>query len=152
VTIWYRAPELLLSSNHYSRAIDVWALGCIFAELYLTKPLFPSNPPNVDTQLDSIYKIIGVPTPERWPGIVDMPDYNHPKPIPTTPAENKLRITLKDIPPVALDLLERMIEYDPEKRITAEEALDHLYFQDAPPSLNAFEKMTQIPYPKRKET
>lgn len=100
VTIWYRAPELLLGAHHYGPAIDIWAIGCIFAEMYLKKPLFQGNPDSVDVcdllfcfflsinrllinpfpflQQDQILKtieILGIPTPEVWPNITHLPDY-----------------------------------------------------------------------------
>eukprot|EP00249_Psilotum_nudum_P023502 c28899_g1_i1 orf=224-1315(+) len=78
VTIWYRAPELLLGARHYTSAVDMWAVGCIFAELLTLKPLFQGmedkntpNPFQID-QLDKIFKVLGHPTPEKWPTLVNL--------------------------------------------------------------------------------
>ncbi|KAL7223403.1 hypothetical protein ACSBR1_024953 [Camellia fascicularis] len=81
VTIWYRAPELLLGAKHYTSAVDMWALGCIFAELLTLKPLFQGqevkatpNPFQLD-QLDKIFKVLGHPTQEKWPTLVNLPHW-----------------------------------------------------------------------------
>lgn len=80
VTIWYRAPELLLGSKHYTRAIDIWAIGCIFAELLHCKPLFPGEERThkvfQDDQVLKIFKLLGTPTPEIWPDLLKLPEYN----------------------------------------------------------------------------
>jgi len=161
VTIWYRAPELLLSSNHYTRAIDVWALGCIFAELFLTKPLFPGNTKaqnQIQDQLDKIYAVLGPPNAARWPGLMDMPDWGKfqvPEDRPNVLAAKMAE--MRKSSHAAFDLLSRMIDYNPDTRITASEILDHEYFKEQPlPSLNAFDDIRQahgqLPYPSRKAT
>ncbi|KAJ7524885.1 hypothetical protein O6H91_17G026100 [Diphasiastrum complanatum] len=85
VTIWYRAPELLLGAKHYTSAVDMWAVGCIFAELLTLKPLFQGledksgpNPFQID-QLDKIFKVLGHPTPDRWPTIGHLPHWQQNK-------------------------------------------------------------------------
>ncbi|KAJ9100068.1 hypothetical protein QFC19_005748 [Naganishia cerealis] len=73
VTLWYRAPEVLLGSRHYSTAIDMWSVGCIFAEMAMRQPLFPG-----DSEIDEIFKIfrlLGTPNEEIWPGVSQLPDY-----------------------------------------------------------------------------
>ncbi|KAH9986852.1 Pkinase-domain-containing protein [Russula vinacea] len=74
VTLWYRAPEVLLGSRHYSTAIDMWSVGCIFAEMVMRGiPLFPG-----DSEIDQIFKIfrvLGTPNEESWPGVKQLPDY-----------------------------------------------------------------------------
>jgi len=158
VTIWYRAPELLLGSKHYTRAVDIWAIGCIFAELLTTKPLFPGkekDPKNPslfqDDQVSKIFKILGKPTPATWPDVVHLPDWKRVanwEPYPNTLA----RTVGLDERSTAYNLLYKMIEYDPSRRITAEEALDHPYFTETPiPSMNAFGS-THVPYPVRQAT
>ncbi|KAM1089546.1 hypothetical protein ACFX1X_017567 [Malus domestica] len=81
VTIWYRAPELLLGAKHYTSAVDMWAVGCIFAELLTLKPLFQgaevkaiANPFQLD-QLDKIFKVLGHPTLEKWPALANLPHW-----------------------------------------------------------------------------
>jgi cyclin-dependent kinase 8/11 len=158
VTIWYRAPELLLSSKHYTKAIDIWAIGCIFAELVKTQPLFPGkekepNNPKAfqDDQLRKIFSILGSLTPEQWPECKLLPDWSkieHWEQFPRT-----LRQHMKRVSNSGYDLLSRMLEYDPNKRITAAEALDHEYFKEAPlPMKNAFAYLNgPLPYPQRQD-
>lgn len=84
VTIWYRAPELLLGARHYTPAIDMWALGCIFAELLSLRPIFKGEEAKMDSkktvpfqrnQMQKIVDIMGMPTKDRWPLLVHMPEY-----------------------------------------------------------------------------
>jgi serine/threonine protein kinase len=73
VTLWYRAPELLLGLQQYTSALDIWSVGCIFAELASRKPLFPG-----DSEIDAIYKIfrhLGTPTDDVWPGVTKLPHF-----------------------------------------------------------------------------
>lgn len=73
VTLWYRAPEILLGSPIYGPAVDIWAIGCIFAEMYTRKALFPG-----DSEVDQIFRIfrtLGTPTEETWPGVTKLPDF-----------------------------------------------------------------------------
>lgn len=73
ITLWYRPPEILLGSKHYSTAVDLWSVGCIFAEMLTMKPLFPGES-QID-QLFCIFRILGTPTEERWPGVSTLPDF-----------------------------------------------------------------------------
>ncbi|XP_028071831.1 cyclin-dependent kinase E-1 [Camellia sinensis] len=147
VTIWYRAPELLLGAKHYTSAVDMWAVGCIFAELLTLKPLFQGqevkatpNPFQLD-QLDKIFKVLGHPTQEKWPTLVNLPhwqsDMQH---IQGHKYDNPGLYSVVHLSPKnpAYDLLSKMLEYDPRKRITAAQALDHEYFRLEPlPGRNA---------------
>lgn len=82
VTFWYRAPELLLGARHYTKAIDIWAIGCIFAELLTSEPIFhcrqedikTSNPYHHD-QLDRIFNVMGFPHEKDWEDIKKMPEH-----------------------------------------------------------------------------
>ncbi|CAM8881826.1 unnamed protein product [Rhodiola kirilowii] len=148
VTIWYRSPELLLGAKHYASAVDMWAVGCIFAELLTLKPLFQGaevkatqNPFQLD-QLDKIFKVLGHPTPEKWPTLVNLPhwqsDVQH---IQGRKYDSPGLHNVVHLPPKspAYDLLSKMLEYDPQKRITAAQALEHEYFRIEPlPGSNAF--------------
>ncbi|KAJ1966847.1 cyclin-dependent protein kinase [Dimargaris xerosporica] len=161
VTVWYRAPELLLGARHYTKAIDVWAIGCIFAEMMALRPIFKGEEAKMDpkktipfqqNQLTKIFEIMGTPTQERWPKITYLPDYPHLSQFRTYP--NNLRQWFykycSKFSDTAFQLLSAMLEYDPERRITAEEALNHPYFQDDPkPALKPL-LMQNISYPKRR--
>eukprot|EP01112_Ceratiomyxa_fruticulosa_P017144 TRINITY_DN5284_c0_g2_i1.p1 TRINITY_DN5284_c0_g2~~TRINITY_DN5284_c0_g2_i1.p1 ORF type:complete len:366 (+),score=73.55 TRINITY_DN5284_c0_g2_i1:381-1478(+) len=165
VTIWYRAPELLLGSKHYTKQVDIWAIGCIFAELLTTKPLFPGKEkdpktPSLfqDDQVDKIFRMLGKPTPTHWPDIVHLPEWKR-----VANWENYPNVLAKAVGleseehALAYDLLNKMVEYDPARRITAESALEHPYFKSHPlPSNNAFQtsssQMQLIPYPVRQPT
>ncbi|KAM6563225.1 hypothetical protein CsatB_023223 [Cannabis sativa] len=147
VTIWYRAPELLLGAKHYTSAVDMWAVGCIFAELLTLKPLFQGaevkatpNPFQLD-QLDKIFKVLGHPTIEKWPTLANLPHWqNDLQHIQGHKYDNHGLHGFVHISPKspAFDLLSKMLEYDPRKRITAAQALDHEYFRLEPlPGRNA---------------
>ncbi|KAF8966115.1 kinase-like domain-containing protein [Flammula alnicola] len=130
VTLWYRAPEVLLGSRHYSTAIDMWSVGCIFAEMAMQgAPLFPG-----DSEIDQIFKIfriLGTPNEELWPGVSQLPDYK-----PTFPQWSRQDITriVTTLGEAGLDMLKRTLTYDSAKRISAKRALVHPYFADYNPS------------------
>lgn len=71
VTLWYRCPELLLGKRTYSTEVDTWSIGCIFAEFLLRKPLFMGE--GEADQISKIFKLIGAPTEESWPGFSSLP-------------------------------------------------------------------------------
>ncbi|KAL1916673.1 uncharacterized protein VTP21DRAFT_5377 [Calcarisporiella thermophila] len=163
VTIWYRAPELLLGSRHYTKAIDMWAVGCIFGELMSLRPIFKGEEAKMDSkknvpfqrnQLTKIFEILGTPTKERWPTIEQMPDYGQLSSF-RQRYQNNLKSLFQSCQiknEQAFQLLAAMLDYDPVKRITAEEALGHPYFQEEPkPNINAFYGQS-IEYPLRRIT
>jgi len=126
VTLWYRAPEILLGSRNYSTPVDIWAIGCIFAEMVMKRPLFPG-----DSEIDELFRIfrtLGTPSEVMWPGVSKLPDYSPANFPQWSPQPLNKVVPLMD--PLALDLLERMLRYEPSKRISAKEALEHPYFQD----------------------
>ncbi|CAH0522543.1 unnamed protein product [Peronospora belbahrii] len=146
VTLWYRAPELLLGAKHYTKAVDLWAVGCIFVELINTRELFcgkeveGSNAPFQKDQLDKIFKVLGMPTSQTWEGLENLPEYNHVVQMGRErkyPTQSELKNAVKVGPGRAgaalLDLLSRLLEYDPETRITAKQALEHEYFKEIEP-------------------
>ncbi|KAK4456865.1 putative meiotic mRNA stability protein kinase [Cladorrhinum samala] len=185
VTIWYRAPELLLGSRHYTPAIDMWAVGCIFAELLSLRPIFKGEEAKMDSkktvpfqrnQMQKIVDIMGLPTKDRWPLLTAMPEYsqlatlqqplgsNHsahhghhgyhnphhrPAPNAATASVSHLEkwyyntinqqisasaaangaVSLSCLDKEGYSLLAGLLEYDPEKRLTAAQALEHPFFK-----------------------
>ncbi|CAA7266738.1 unnamed protein product [Cyclocybe aegerita] len=129
VTLWYRAPEVLLGSRHYSTAIDMWSVGCIFAEMAMQGvPLFPG-----DSEIDQIFKIfriLGTPNEEVWPGVGSLPDYKTS--FPQWSRQDIARI-VNTLDEAGLDFLKRVLAYDSARRISAKRALQHPYFADYNP-------------------
>ncbi|KAL5207936.1 hypothetical protein ABZP36_032371 [Zizania latifolia] len=124
VTLWYRAPEILLGARHYSTPVDIWSVGCIFAEMVNQKPLFPG-----DSEIDELFKIFritGTPNEETWPGVASLPDYKTS--FPKWPPVD-LATVVPTLEPLGLDLLSKMLYLDPSRRITARAALEHDYFK-----------------------
>ncbi|KAI5824117.1 Pkinase-domain-containing protein [Schizophyllum commune Tattone D] len=125
VTLWYRAPDVLLGSRTYSTSIDVWSCGCIFAEMIQGVPLFRGRD-NQD-QLLHIMRIIGTPSHEQLQKMQkDSPEIQ----LKTFPRYPKLPFQqfVPKASPEAIDLLERLLKFDPAERITAADALSHPYF------------------------
>jgi cyclin-dependent kinase 8/11 len=179
VTIWYRAPELLLGSRHYTPAIDLWAVGCIFAELLSLRPIFKGEEAKMDNkkavpfqrnQMQKIVEILGIPTKDRWPLLTSMPE--------STQLNNLANGNHRVANPQGLDkwywsilhqqkyaedhsngspgpeglsILQGLLEYDPQKRLTAEQALKHKYFlMEGDKSLNKCFEDFQNHYPLRR--
>lgn len=124
-TRWYRAPEILLGSTKYTKGVDMWSIGCILGELLAGKPIFPGN--SIMNQLDRIMEVTGRPSPHDIEAIQSqfamsmIENYvgpSQPKP---------LNYLFTNAPDDALDLFEKLIKFNPDKRITAEEALKHEY-------------------------
>ncbi|KAG0630307.1 hypothetical protein M758_1G168700 [Ceratodon purpureus] len=125
VTLWYRAPEILLGSRHYSTPVDVWSVGCIFAEMVNHRPLFPG-----DSEIDELFKIfrtLGTPNEEVWPGVTSLPDFKTA--FPKWPPK-ALSSVVPGLEPAGIDLLAKMLILEPSRRITARHALEHEYFKD----------------------
>ncbi|RZB67351.1 Cyclin-dependent kinase C-2 isoform B [Glycine soja] len=128
ITLWYRPPELLLGTTKYGPAVDMWSVGCIFAELLQGKPIFPGK--DEPEQLNKIYELCGAPNEVNWPGVSKIPYYN--KFMPTRPMKRRLREVFRHFDHHALELLEKMLTLDPAQRITAKDALDAEYFWTDP--------------------
>lgn len=140
VTLWYRAPEVLLGTKYYTGAIDVWSLACIVSEMVTTRPLFGGDS-EID-QLFRIFRVLGTPNPEIWPGVERLPDYN-----PLFPVWNDFALD-KHIPGIGedgLDLLSQMLTYMPEKRATAKYALSHRFLRDVPVQLPPISTLLERP-------
>ncbi len=131
VTLWYRAPEVLLGCDTYTPAIDIWSVGCIFAEIVLKEPLLRAQ--TEIEMIDVIFKTLGNPTSTTWPGWKELKYAKNLQPKNYT--GSKLREIFKTscLNENGLDLLSRMLYYDPVKRITATEALKHPWFKEGPP-------------------
>ncbi|XP_054721003.1 LOW QUALITY PROTEIN: cyclin-dependent kinase 1-like [Uloborus diversus] len=132
VTLWYRAPEILLGSERYSTPVDIWSIGAFFAEMSNKTPLFRG-----DSEIDQLYRIfrtLGTPTDEVWPGVTELPDY---KTVFPNWKQNSLSVLTTHLNEAGQDLLQQMLIFNPGNRISALEALKHKYFEN-------FEK----PFPK----
>jgi len=162
VTFWYRAPELLLGARHYTKAIDIWAIGCIFAELLTSEPIFhcrqedikTSNPYHHD-QLDRIFNVMGFPQDKDWEDIRKMPEHNTLlKDFKRSNYANCSLVKYMERHKIkpdckAFHLLQKLLLMDPNKRITSEQAMQDPYFSEEPlPTNDVFCGFT-IPYPKR---
>ncbi|KAL2946911.1 hypothetical protein AAZX31_20G042400 [Glycine max] len=128
ITLWYRPPELLLGTTRYGPAVDMWSVGCIFAELLHGKPIFPGK--DEPEQLNKIFELCGAPDEVNWPGVSKTPWYNQFKP--TRPMKRRLREVFRHFDRHALELLEKMLTLDLAQRITAKDALDAEYFWTDP--------------------
>eukprot|EP00111_Clytia_hemisphaerica_P022659 TCONS_00066670-protein len=125
VTLWYRAPEILLGCKMYSTAVDVWSIGCIFVEMLTRKALFPG-----DSEIDQLFKmfrVLGTPNEKLWPGVTQLKDYksDFPKWNPKDLSE-----VLPELDDDGIDLLKMLLTYQPCRRVSARNALDHSYFND----------------------
>ncbi|XP_058157430.1 cyclin-dependent kinase 20 isoform X2 [Dasypus novemcinctus] len=114
-TRWYRAPELLYGARQYDQGVDLWAVGCIMGELLNGSPLFPGE--NDIEQLCCVLRILGTPSPQVWPEITELPDYN--KISFKEQAPMPLEEVLPDASPQALDLLGQFLLYPPHRRVAA---------------------------------
>jgi cyclin-dependent kinase 8/11 len=200
VTIWYRAPELLLGSRHYTPAIDMWAVGCIFAELLSLRPIFKGEEAKMDSkktvpfqrnQMQKIVDIMGLPTKERWPLLTSMHEYSQlgtlqppmnyghhqhghghghhyqaQRQSSSSTGGSQLekwyyttinqhgtgnsQSPLASLGSEGYKLLAGLLEYDPEKRLTAAAALQHPFFSSGDPvTTNCFEGL-KMEYPHRR--
>jgi len=130
VTRWYRAPELILLEKDYGPAIDMWSVGCIFAELLLRRPFLQGNQSDIN-QLNTIFRVFGTPTDENWPDHKALPLPSRGllwDDCPPIPFDEIFTAAPKD----ALSLLRSMLVLDPNKRFSASQCLIHPYFTNDP--------------------
>ncbi|BES95274.1 Hypothetical protein NTJ_08083 [Nesidiocoris tenuis] len=134
ITLWYRAPEILLGTKVYTSAVDIWSLGCIMSELITLKPLFPG-----DSEIDQLFRIfrtLGTPDEKTWPGVTKLPDY---KPMFPQWEPQEIEKYVCKLDQDTKDFLRKLISYNPSKRLSARQALNHKYLKNAklvPPQLS----------------
>jgi cell division cycle 2-like len=159
VTLWYRSPELLLGVETYHSAIDVWSLGCIFAEFLTSEPLFMGK--NEVDQLALIFSLLGTPTSQSWPGFRSLPNAKALHPVLAKAPELSSRLTATRFPYLSssgLRLLTGCLSLNPSARPSAEDVLRDKYFQEDPrpkpkemfptfPSKGGLEKRNHLPTP-----
>ncbi|KAH9257989.1 hypothetical protein BASA81_003552 [Batrachochytrium salamandrivorans] len=125
VTLWYRAPEILLGGRTYGLGVDTWSVGTIFAELVNFYPLWPG-----DSEIDELFHIfrsLGTPNEKLWPGVSLLPDYKTVFPNWPKPPASKM-VASGELCKDGIHLLQRLLEYNPSDRISAKAALAHAYF------------------------
>ncbi|WPH03050.1 Hypothetical protein R9X50_00592400 [Acrodontium crateriforme] len=132
VTLWYRAPELLLGTPTYDAAIDLWSVGCIFGELLTKNPLLQGK--NEVDQLSKIFELCGIPTEETWPDFKRLPNARSLR----LPSGNRaaqgsvVRAKFPILTNAGANLLNSLLSLDPAKRPSAKEMLEHAYFGEDP--------------------
>ena len=127
VTLWYRAPDVLLGSRNYSTSIDMWSAGCILGEMFAGRPLFPGKS-NSD-QLLKIFRVLGTPTEQSWPHVSEYPDWKKGYPM---HAPQPLPAVLPTMDPLAIDLMAKLLVYPPGLRMSAADTLVHPFFDTVP--------------------
>merc|ERR1712002_943540 len=130
VTLWYRAPELLLGIKEYSTHVDVWSIGCIFGELLLMEPLFPGKS-EVD-ELNKIFKLLGTPSEKIWPGYKALPGVRSMKFVDFPVSKLRAKFPERMLSEHGLNLLKGLLTYDPKKRLVCEAAMRAEYFREDP--------------------
>ncbi|KAH1105853.1 hypothetical protein J1N35_009621 [Gossypium stocksii] len=143
VTLWYRAPELLLGATDYGVGVDLWSAGCILAELFAGMPVMPGR--TEVEQLHKIYKLCGSPSDEYWKKY-KLPNATLFKP--REPYKRCIKETFKDFPPSSLFLIDTLLAIDPAERLTATAALRSEFFTTEP---YACEPSSLPKYPPSKE-
>lgn len=131
VTLWYRAPDVLLGSRKYSTPVDIWSIGCIFAEMVNGTPLFTGT--SEESQLDTIFRHFGTPNETSFPGVTELPEWK--KITNVYPSPPNLNSLVPKLEPAGMDLLQSMLLYDPTPRINAQDARNHPFFNGLPESL-----------------
>lgn len=124
VTLWYRAPDVLMGSRKYSTPVDIWSVGCIFAEMVIGRALLTGKT-DAD-QLQKIFMVLGTPNEQIWPAVAELPDwksdYTHYDAQPWS-------TIVPNLDAGGVDLLKKMLQYDPNQRISGRAAMEHDYFR-----------------------
>ena len=146
VTLWYRSPDILLGNRDYNTSVDMWSCGCIFAgmvmreelfqELYNSTPLFPGQ--NEADERDVIFKKLGTPTLATMPKLASYPEWNASYPMYPRRSLNELvprmdsnALDLLSVEDEGLNETQRLLTYDPERRIDCQQALEHPYYDES---------------------
>ena len=132
ITIWYRPPELLLGETQYGPAVDIWSAACVMIEIFTKHAIFPGDGGEI-SQLEKLYNVLGTPTRAEWPGLVDMAWFELLRPAERKPNTFGERYRER-LTPAAFELLQAMFQYDPSKRPTASDVLEHPYFTTEEPA------------------
>ncbi|KIY47532.1 mitogen-activated protein kinase [Fistulina hepatica ATCC 64428] len=125
-TRWYRAPEIMLTFKQYTKAIDVWSVGCILAEMLSGKPLFPGR--DYHHQLTLILDVLGTPTLDEFYAITTRRSRDYIRALPFR-KKRSFATLFPNANPLAIDFLSKTLTFDPKKRITVEDALAHPYLE-----------------------
>jgi cyclin-dependent kinase len=128
VTLWYRPPDVLLGSKTYGTTVDIWSIGCIFAEMVTGKPLFMGK--SESDQLKKIFKIRGTPSDNYASSLKELSEWGVGENVFEPWPEDDIKKYVPNLDPEGVDLLLKFLQIEPEKRISAEEALKHPFFDD----------------------
>ena len=139
VTLYYRAPEIFFGDSYYTNKIDIWSIGCVFAELVIGQPLFKGS--NELSTLSKIIQIIGCPSEENWPGVSELPNY-----LPFGGGEFQLGKMLENggLSKEGIEIVTNMLMLDPKKRPTCEELLENEYFKKDIASADELKKIMEL--------
>jgi cell division cycle 2-like protein len=131
VTLWYRAPELLLGAEKYGTAVDMWSIGCIFGELLTKEPLLQGK--NEVDELSKIFELCGIPTEDSWPGFKRLPNARSLR-LPKNPVSqgSVIRARFPFLTSAGSALLVSLLELNPARRPSAKEVLEHPFFKEDP--------------------
>lgn len=133
VTLWYRAPELLLGAEEYGFEIDIWSIGCVFAELITREPVFQGK--NEVSQLSEIFNLLGMPSTKTWPDFRTLPNAKALHPLLDNKAIQSSKLNATKFPYLTssgLRLLSSTLALNPDDRPTASDILTHPYFKENP--------------------
>lgn len=153
ITMWYRPLELLFGSTHYSGAVDMWSIACVYAELVLRKPFIIGRGVAMDeidtsaggiAQIERICEVVGTPNEDNWPGVTELRDWFEPKKQVPLRDKNYFMNALPSAGSTGVDFLMRLLTLDPRKRATAKEILQHDYWTTEPRPTEAA-KLPRIP-------
>lgn len=132
VTLWYRPPELFYQSRHYGGAVDVWSVGCVFAELIAREVFLRAWPESEINMVSLICKHVGTPTEDNWPGVTKLPGYVTPDEVTPMRSRDSWMDKYRAIGDVGVDLLMKIFQLDPRKRLTAKGILEHEFWKLEP--------------------